>query len=102
MHDSIGLAIKELQDKHNKEMQELKNRINEKFAEKQAKIILNVAKKIREYRHENGLSQQNLADKIGLTRAAIANMEQANQDYPLSTLIKISIVLKVDVKDLLE
>lgn len=58
--------------------------------------------KIKQILELRGLKQKWLADKIGVTEVTISNWVN-NRTYPsIETLISISNVLKIEVKDLFE
>ncbi len=59
---------------------------------------LDIGRRLREMRKRQGLSQAELAKRVGVTSSSISQVE-GNQIYPsLSTLIKIADVLAVDVR----
>jgi DNA-binding XRE family transcriptional regulator len=58
--------------------------------------------KIKQILELRGLKQKWLADKIGVTEVTISNWVN-NRTYPsIETLLSISNVLKIEVKDLFE
>ena len=58
--------------------------------------------KIKQILENRGLKQKWLADKIGVTEVTISNWVN-NRTYPsIETLISISTVLNIEVKDLFE
>jgi|APGre2960657444_1045066.scaffolds.fasta_scaffold89577_2 transcriptional regulator with XRE-family HTH domain len=58
--------------------------------------------KIKQILELRGLKQKWLADKIGVTEVTISNWVN-NRTYPsIETLISISTVLKIEVKELFE
>ena len=58
--------------------------------------------KIKQILELRGLKQKWLADKIGVTEVTISNWVN-NKTYPsIETLLSISTVLKIEVKDLFE
>jgi len=61
-----------------------------------------VAMRVKEWRDRRGLTQEQLADKAGISRGYLARLETARQDPKLSTLEKIAKALKVDVTKLLK
>ena len=61
-----------------------------------------VAMRVKEWRERRGLTQEQLADKAGISRGFLARLETARHDPKLSTLEKISKALKVDVAKLLK
>ena len=52
-------------------------------------------KKIRKYRNEAGLTQEELADKVGISRAYMGYIEQGRNMPSLEVLEKIARILKV-------
>lgn len=60
-----------------------------------------IGKKIASIRQEQGLSQTQLADKIGLTRSSVANIEKARQFPPIHILFKISVSLSISIEDII-
>ena len=58
--------------------------------------------KIKQILENRGLKQKWLADKIGVTEVTISNWVN-NRTYPsIETLLTISTVLNIEVKDLFE
>lgn len=55
---------------------------------------------VRDARHELDWNQQALADKMGLSRGSIANIETGRQRILLSDLFDFAKVLKLDPKKL--
>lgn len=53
--------------------------------------------RIREIRLEKGISQQKLADEIGVTRQAISLFEKGDRDPKLETWIKLADYFGVSV-----
>lgn len=56
---------------------------------------------IRKHRETENLTQENLADRAGVTRAQLANIEKLRQRPPLEVIYKLAGALNVDVADLL-
>lgn len=56
--------------------------------------------KIKEVRLSRGITQSELANKIGVSRSAIAKYEKGERNPPLSLLQKIADVLKIPISDL--
>ena len=56
---------------------------------------------VRAFRTRAGLSQQELADKIGLTRTSVTNIEKGRQRIPLHLLFALADALKVAPRQLL-
>ena len=52
-----------------------------------------VAKKIRLERLKQNLSQQNMADELGITAAAYSNLERGVSDITISRLFEVSRIL---------
>lgn len=61
-----------------------------------------VARRIREVRAHQGLTQQDVANATGLSRGSIANIEGARQAPSLFTLARLGALLNVGVADLIE
>jgi transcriptional regulator with XRE-family HTH domain len=61
-----------------------------------------VAMRIKEWRARRKLTQEQLAEKTGLSRGFLARLETARHDPKLSTLEKIAAALKVDIAKLLK
>jgi transcriptional regulator with XRE-family HTH domain len=63
-------------------------------------IYREIGQKIRNVR-QGKLSQEELADKVGLSRVSLCNIEKGKQRVPLHTLLVASACLNVDVRELL-
>jgi transcriptional regulator with XRE-family HTH domain len=61
-----------------------------------------MAKRLRQFRNERGLSQRSLAEKAGISREYLARLETGRQDPTLSTLEKLADALRVKVARLIE
>ena len=59
-------------------------------------------KRVRERRLALGLTQQELADRAGLHRSYIGEIELGRRNVTLKSVAKIAKVLQVDVASLLE
>lgn len=55
-----------------------------------------VGKRISERRREIGLIQEELAQRVGLSRASVANIERGEQKIQLHTLVDFSNALELD------
>ena len=74
---------------------------NNKFLDEQGDYMKKVLK-IKQILENRGLKQKWLADKIGVTEVTISNWVN-NRTYPsIETLLTISTVLNIEVKDLFE
>lgn len=60
-----------------------------------------VGRRVRQLREANGLSQDELARKIKLTRTSIVNFESGKQRIPLEDIYRIAKIFGVPAKDLL-
>ncbi len=69
---------------------------------KNAKLTKTICKRIKKYRHEAGLTQEDLAEKIGVSRVYVGYVEQGRNTPSLEVLEKIAKSFKVDVGDLLK
>ena len=65
-------------------------------------IIETIAKNIKKYRLEKGLSQEELADKAGLHRTYISLLERKKKNVSVKILEKIADALDLDIKTLLQ
>lgn len=61
-----------------------------------------LGKHIQAVRKERGLSQEELASKIGLDRVAVGYIEQGIRSPKLRTLFQISNALNLNIKDLFD
>jgi len=61
-----------------------------------------VAMRVKEWRERRGLTQEQLAEKAGISRGFLARFETARHDPKLSTLEQIAKALKVDIAKLLK
>lgn len=66
------------------------------------KFLKNIGKNIKELRKEHNLSQEKLAEKIGISRNYMGMIERAEVNIPILTMYKISNVLNVKVNDLFD
>jgi len=60
-----------------------------------------VGRQLRERREELGLSQNKIADNVGLLRTSITNIESGRQKPPLHVLYSICLALKIEVAEVL-
>ena len=59
-----------------------------------------ISKRIRIEREKRGLSQQQLADKAGISRGYLARLETARQDTTVRTVEKIARALRIKMASL--
>ncbi|MFH0856763.1 MAG: helix-turn-helix transcriptional regulator [bacterium] len=59
---------------------------------------LEIAYKILELRKRSGMSQAELAKRIGARQSNIARMEAGEQNFTISTIQKIAVALGRDIK----
>ena len=64
--------------------------------------IFDFGLRLRELREKKRLSQQQLADWLGLTRSSISNYENNTQTPPADTLVRLADIYGVSVDYLLE
>ena len=57
--------------------------------------------KIKDLRTKHDLSQEKLAQEIGLLRTSIVNIEAGRQRAPIHILFKISNIFSVELKELI-
>lgn len=60
----------------------------------------NIGKNIIAIRKDNGLSQKELSQKIGISAALLSHYETGKLNTPIEVLIQISITLKTDMNTL--
>ena len=60
-----------------------------------------IGQKIRKYRKANGLSQEQLAERIGISITHMSHIETGNTKLSLPVLVKLAISLGVRTDDLL-
>jgi len=56
-----------------------------------------LGERIRKMREESGLSQEQIAKKIGLGRSSVSNIEGGKHQIPLSTLYQLSRSLEKEI-----
>lgn len=71
---------------------------NERFAEV---LWQSVATNIRTARREQEMSQQDLADLVGISRTSIVNIEKERQHPPLDLLFEIAFALDTDLTEII-
>lgn len=59
------------------------------------------SERLKELRHLNGLSQQDVANSVGITRSAYANYEQGTREPDLFTLKKLCLLFEISADFLL-
>lgn len=64
------------------------------------KVNEKLGKRIRKFRKERGMSQEDLADKVGLHYTTISRIERGISNSPVQTVEKIAKTLKVSLSDL--
>jgi len=64
-------------------------------------LFVNVGKKIRLYREAKGLSQQDLAALCNFEKSNLSRLEAGRTNPTISTLLKISQALEIQLSDLL-
>ena len=64
-------------------------------------IAKEVGRKLKKYRDATGLSQQDIADKLPLTKVAYGNLERGTSLISLEHLVKLPAILGVKLTDLL-
>lgn len=63
-------------------------------------FLIEFGKKIQDLRKQLGLSQEELAYKVGFHRTYVGMIERGERNITLSNLKKLSKGLEVDIKDL--
>lgn len=67
---------------------------------KNAKLPKTLGKRIQKLRKNSGLTQEELAEKIGISRAYMGFIEQGRYSASLEVLEKIAKVLRIKMSDL--
>lgn len=62
---------------------------------------MTIHQNLRELRHISGLTQEEVANRVGLTRQAISSYESGRTQPDLSMLIKLAEVYQADISDIL-
>lgn len=60
-----------------------------------------IGSQLRDLRDQNGLTQQQIAQTVGLTRSSIANIERGTQHLPLHSWVAICQTLGADPADVI-
>jgi DNA-binding XRE family transcriptional regulator len=71
-------------------------------AERSLKMATVNTKLLRSLRKENGLTQGELADKVGIGQSFISKIEKGHLEPSLATLGRLAKVLGTDIKSLLK
>jgi transcriptional regulator with XRE-family HTH domain len=71
-----------------------------KLSESKIKVLF--GKRVREYRIASGLTQQELADRAGLHRSYIGDIELGGRNVTIQSAEKIAKALNVKLTSLLE
>lgn len=64
------------------------------------KVNQKLGKRIRKYRRERRMSQEELADRVGLHYTTISRIERGISNPPVQTVNKIAKALKASLSDL--
>jgi len=67
----------------------------------QVTLLRRLGKRIQARRTERGLTQEELAKRVGLSRPYLARLEIGRHNAPVLTLATIAKALKVPLRDLL-
>lgn len=66
------------------------------------KIKNQIGRKIKSLRLENNLSQEKMAELVGLSREHISCLERGKNLITIDTLYKISLYFNINIKDFFE
>lgn len=69
------------------------------FADR-TRALLALGRRVRSRRHDLGLTQQALADRIGVQRAYLGHVENGQRNVSLHNLLRIAAALNLDASDL--
>lgn len=72
-----------------------------KQVQKHSSARVRLAKNLRALRARDGLSQEALADLVGLHRTYVGSIERSERNVSLDNVEKLALVLKVDISELL-
>lgn len=64
------------------------------------KVNIRLGRKVKKYREELGLTQEELSDKLGMHYTSLSRIERGEANPPVYTVFRISKVLKKKMKDL--
>ena len=64
-------------------------------------LTVYISGKIRQFRESAGLTQDQLASKIGISRVTLVNIEGANRELSVRRLFEIAEILSLNPGDLL-
>lgn len=79
---------------------EAKSSNEEAFPVELVERLLEDERPLRVYREFRGLTQVQIAQKVGLTQATIAELEKGKQKGSIETWKRLAAVLNVDIDDL--
>jgi transcriptional regulator with XRE-family HTH domain len=65
-------------------------------------LLNKIGRRVRAARVDAGMTQQELADRVLLSRPSIANLEGGNQEVPITRLALIARTLGLNLADLVE
>jgi transcriptional regulator with XRE-family HTH domain len=72
-----------------------------KQVQKRLAARVRLAKNLRTLRARDGLSQEALADLVGLHRTYVGSIERAERNVSLDNIDKLAEVLNIDISELL-
>ncbi len=64
------------------------------------KVNIELGKRIRKFREEMGLSQEELSHKVGIHYTTLSRIERGEANSPVYTIFRISQVLKCRMSEL--
>lgn len=64
-------------------------------------MINHFSKNLKHYRKQQGLTQQDLADKLFISRQAISTYEKDSRRCDLDTLIRLAEILEISLEELI-
>lgn len=69
---------------------------------KSLELLKTIGNNISEVRKEKGIKGETLGKELGVTKAAVSNLENGLVDFKISTLMQIANILNTDLSTLLE
>ncbi len=64
-------------------------------------VLRRLGEKVREYRHERGLTQEALAESLDLSVAYVSLIERGGRNPPYTTVVEIARVMGYSARQLL-
>lgn len=66
------------------------------------KYLKQLAERIKMRRKEMGMTQEELAEKLGTNHTFVARMEKGGQDSRITSLLKVAEALEIGIEELIK